>query len=177
MSFGVNAQNNTNVRRVEFEIGTGVIMGHKIDGTTSEGGMQLFFETRLNLDNTPFDVGLQALFGYVNRQGDIYGRDHETRYQGLMATFVDYNYRRWKRVALFGGIGVGFAAVNHDISWVESGRITSALVYDRSFVLNPRIGVELFNHLRFTLEYKLMKREYSFFGLSIGGVFGGGYKK
>jgi hypothetical protein len=174
--FVINAQNRTDVKYVEFEIGAGFINGNKIDGGVSEIGAKLFFETRLNLVYTPFDVGFQAMLGTFNRATDYRGIDHEMNFRNLIVTFVDYNYR-WKRVALFGGLGVGLSAMNHTVSWDAPTTLDHDTYFVNSFILNPRIGVELFNHVRFTLEYKLMRREYSFFGLSIGGVFGGGYKK
>lgn len=178
VSFGLNAQNYNDVKRVEFEIGGGFITGTKIDGGIPQIGMQLFAETRLNVTGTPFDVGLQASFGYFNRKENMFGYETDVRNRGTLVTFVDYNFRKWKRTALFGGLGIGMSAVNYEYSWIdeETDRRNHDTAFDRSFVVNPRIGVELWNHLRITAEYKLMKREYSYFGLNIGGVFGGGYR-
>lgn len=176
---GANAQNN-NVRRVEFEIGAGFNKGAEINGAKADLGIYMFMEARLNVIETPFDVGLQTMITAISRGEDIYGRDYIARFRGSLTTFVDYNFRRWKNIAPFVGLGIGFTGVNGEYSWsapeLGSGR-DSAIVFDRSFILNPRIGVEFFDHLRITFEYKLMRREYSYFGISIGGVLGGGQKK
>lgn len=178
VSLGLYAQNN-NVKQLEFEIGGGFNLGGKIYNGSSKIGMQIFFEPRLNIANSPFDVGLQAALGYFDRNEDSFGRANTVRHRGMLVTFVDYNYRKWNNVALFGGLGVGFSAVNYESSWIDSstGRRTKDTVFDRSFVVNPRVGIELWNHLRFTLEYKLMKKEYSYVALNVGFTFGGGYRK
>lgn len=46
---------------------------------------------------------------------------------------------------------------------------------DNTHVFCPRVGVEFINRIRLTAEYRIMKKEYSFFGLNLGVVFGGGY--
>lgn len=43
-----------------------------------------------------------------------------------------------------------------------------------SFCFMPRVGVELFHHLRITLDYKLQEKANRHVGISLGVVFGGG---
>lgn len=44
--------------------------------------------------------------------------------------------------------------------------------------MNPRVGVELFDHLRITAEYKAtFKKKRNYMALNIGYSFGGGRKK
>mgnify|MGYP000886975498 CR=1 FL=1 len=140
-------------------------------------GLQMHLETRLNIENSPLDVGFQAGVASFNRQMDRYGVDYDIRHSAMI-TFVDYNFRYWKRVAPFVGLGMGYAAVNYTSFWRNSntGRETDDTFYDRLYLVNTRVGVEFYNHFRITLEYKYMKKEYSHLGISIGFVFGGGYK-
>jgi len=42
---------------------------------------------------------------------------------------------------------------------------------------SPRVGAEFFNRIRLTMDYKLLPKEYTFLGVSLGFVFGGGPKK
>lgn len=166
-------------RPFEFEAGVGINMAGKINGGAADIGLRFFIEPRLNIVNTPLDVGLQLSKSSFTRQEDIYGREHEIEHKWMLVTFVDYNLREWDRVVPFAGLGIGAAAVDNTSSWLDSdtGRRKDDTVFDRSFVFNPRIGVELYDHVRITAEYKWMRKEYSFWGLSIGVVFGGGQKK
>ena len=169
----MNAQNYNNVKPAEFEFGLGVISSNKYDGALAKTGVNLFMEARLNVADTPFDVGLQATSGYFEREDDKYELEQKISSNGLIS-FVDYNFRKWKDIAAFTGLGIGLAAI--DNTYISEG-VTSNDVSDRSFVLNPRMGVELYNHFRITAEYKLMNSGYSFTGINMGIVLGGGYQK
>jgi hypothetical protein len=169
----LNAQNYNDVKQVEFEFGLGVISSNKYDGASAKMGVNLFMEARLNVADTPFDVGLQATSGYFEREDNKYELKQEISSNGLIS-FVDYNFRKWKNIAAFTGLGVGLAAV--DNTYISEGT-NSNDISDRSFVLNPRMGVEVYNHLRITAEYKLMNSGYSFAGINVGIVLGGGYHK
>lgn len=177
VSRSVPAQNYNHVRRMEFEVGMGVSKAHKIDGAAAKAGMQLYLETRMNVVDTPFDVGLQIMLGAFDRKPNYAEYEQTIRYRGIMSFGADYNLRRWKHVAPFVGIGLGMAFVDNTYSpYKSASRREEITDYDRSVVFNPRIGVELFSHLRITAEYKWMKKDYSFFGFNVGFVFGGGRK-
>lgn len=177
---GIRAQNYNAVRRMEYEIGIGLNKGHALDGAAAKPRIQLYAEIRMNMKDSPFDVSLQGMIGYFDRDkgGDfIWQTDpvwSETMWSRSLVTFADYNFRRWKHIAPFVGLGIGMSAIEEEYG---VGAECPERYYDTAFVLNPRVGVEFFNHLRITVEYKLMRKEYSFFGFNIGGVFGGGYKK
>ena len=55
----VNAQDVNNVKFFEFEAGTGVMMGSKASYKSVNPGILFFAEGRLNLKDSPFDLGLQ----------------------------------------------------------------------------------------------------------------------
>ena len=94
---------------------------------------------------------------------------------------TDYNFRRYNKISFFTGIGLGYATLDNSlpISFDDSkpnwgGFLTG---YKKgSFCFMPRIGVELFHHLRMTLDYKLQEKANRHFGFSLGVVFGGGRK-
>ncbi|MBR7182565.1 MAG: hypothetical protein IKD41_01065, partial [Alistipes sp.] len=87
---------------------------------------------------------------------------------------VDFNLRRAKNFSIFVGCGVGYGMLINDIEKIsEIGDIDKL----GCFCVMPRVGVELFHHLRATLYYKNLKTEQSHFGVNLGVVFGGGKKK
>jgi hypothetical protein len=181
VSLNLKAQNYNNVKQVEFEIGLGFITGHSYDGSSANIGGGFFLETRLNVINTPFDVGLQVMAPSFDRDENRYGKEQKIDNPGILVTFVDYNFRKWKNTAAFVGLGIGRAPVDITDTWrdTETGKVKSISDYnDRSFVFNPRMGIEVYNHFRITAEYKLMNyRAYSFIGINAGIVLGGGCRK
>lgn len=162
-----------NVRNFELEVGLGTQFFSK---TIAKGfpptdkancGLNLVIEPRFNISGTPFDVGSQFSIGFFDRQWMDVGA---ISYSMLSQTFFfDYNFRKWKNIHLFGGVGLGMSFIN------LSGFDLQAR--DRSGIAEPRIGAEFFNHLRLTLNYRIMKREYSYFGITIGCAFWGGYNR
>ncbi|MEG0807612.1 MAG: hypothetical protein RR410_04595 [Alistipes sp.] len=172
-------QNYNSVRRMEYEVGIGVNKAHKINEAVAKAGLQLYLETRMNIIDTPFDIGVQALFGSFDRKPDYALYEHTIRYRGTLVFLTDYNLRKWKRVQPFVGLGLGMSFVDDTHSRYEPdmSRRMEQTSYDRSFVFNPRIGVELFSHVRVTAEYKWMKKDYSYFGFNLGFVFGGGLRR
>lgn len=175
----LTAQSHNNVRRMEYELGLGINQAGKYNGGAAKTGMQIFFETRMNFTGTPYDVGAQAMFGYFDRKADDKGVSTNIRHRITLSVTGDYNLRRWRRVAPFVGVGVGYANVETTFTRPKGSpdRWLDTSLSDQSVVISPRIGVELFSHLRITAEYRIMKKEYSFFGINIGGVFGGGQKQ
>ena len=184
-----NAQNreqdNSRTRIFELELGIGAGIGSDRLGSyapSSHSGLYIFMEPRLNIPTSPFDVGIQLSTGRSSDNPSLSnpGYYYSAKYNSMVVTFVDYNLRRWRNISLFGGMGVGISAI--DLIYPAyheelGGRLERDVASIHSFVLNPRIGVEFWDHLRVTVEYKCMKREYSIFGITLGGVFGGGDKK
>lgn len=155
-----------NVRRIEVEAGGGFIYAGSYAGNQAKPGMVLFVEARHNFPMTPFDVSLQAVTGSFSRKDDNLAVN--LNIGGIF--FADWNWRPGRAASPFIGLGIGAAAV-------ESMGISSGHMQEAAFVLNPRIGIELFEHLRITLEYKRTRPYCSFLGLNVGFAFGGGSKK
>jgi opacity protein-like surface antigen len=89
--------------------------------------------------------------------------------------YGDYNFRHWRRVSLFGGIGLGYVHVFKQFQTVPwDGEHSS---YDNCFAFSPRVGAEFFSHIRLTVEYKVITKSYSYFGANLGFAFGGGRKR
>jgi opacity protein-like surface antigen len=176
---GANAQNKyVDVKPFEFEVGVGMAAGGKSDGTKATPGAALFIEGRYNIGSTPFDIGLQGYLGSYDRDGVMVGGQRLDMHimPRLVTVYGDYNFRQWRRVSLFGGVGVGYAHVINQRQG-ETGFGIGNTVRDNFFAVTPRIGAEFFNHLRFTVDYKIISKDYSFFGVNLSFAFGGGVRK
>ena len=170
------------VRRLEGEIGVGLVNGvSKLTLDGCDAGPRLYAELRYNLRILPIDVGLQFSSAYFHRGADGQAHRLQTKSSNIMAV-ADYNLFRGRKISLFAGAGVGCGVLNHtapitithpDERW--SGYSTGD--GKAKFSVMPRFGVELFNHLRLTLFYTGEEKANNHYGLSIGGVFGGGRKQ
>ena len=140
----------------------------KYQGVNADLGTMLVFEPRFNIPNSAIDVGIQSSLGYIAYQREEADYIHFNTF----AIFCDYNWRNWKRMSLFAGFGLGLdnrlSSPDLDSGFTVSGQ--SALTV-------PRIGAEFFQHIRISAEYGLKIQAYSYLGLTVGVVFGGGYKK
>ena len=171
---------NQRIRYLEGEVGVGISFGaDKLNFDRSELGAVLYTEARYNIQRIPLDVGVQVGGTIFHRESFNAGRlDFKTE---NILVVTDYNFRRYNKISFFTGIGLGYATLDNSlpISFDDSkpnwgGFLTG---YKKgSFCFMPRIGVELFHHLRMTFDYKLQEKANRHFGFSLGVVFGGGRK-
>ena len=177
-----NAQ-PTDVRRFEWEIGLGLADGLSVlnlDKCTP--GPKLYTELRYNIKAIPIDLGVQATTGYFWRSAEqVQNADRlKTTSVNIMAV-ADYNLRRGKNFSIFAGVGLGLGILditapisfdNTQMNW--SGYLTG----DRSarLAFMPRIGVELWNHLRVSLTLTTQEKANNQYAVNVGLVFGGGRK-
>ena len=171
-------KNNTNVKAFEFEVGAGFAAGSKDGMPSMIPGPQFLLEARTNLKDTPWDLGFQLAYGGIYRNDRFHNYATTNRFS--MVAFTDYNFRYWDRICPFAGIGVGRTTIRSEFPDSSSESLEPAVLSSTypALVLNPRVGVEFFNHLRLTAEYKwTFDRRSSYFALNIGFAFGGGLKK
>ena len=166
------------VGRIEGEIGGGFSFGaDKLNFDKNKLGATFYAEARYNMQRVPLDIGVQA-GGTIFHRESVNAGQLKFRTWNVMAE-SDYNFRRCKKISLFAGIGLGYASLDNSApitfddsqsNWggFSTGTRTGSLCF------MPRIGVELFHHLRVTLDYKLQEKANRHFGLSLGVVFGGG---
>lgn len=166
------------VGRLEGEIGGGFSFGaDKLNFDKNKLGATFYAEGRYNMRRVPLDVGVQA-GGTIFHRESVNAGQLKFRTWNVMAV-TDYNFRRYKNISLFAGVGLGYASLDHsapitfDDSQSNWGGFSTG-TRTGSFCFMPRIGVELFHHLRVTLDYKLQEKANRHFGLSLGVVFGGG---
>lgn len=175
LSFGKS--NNTDVKGFEFEVGAGLAAGSRAGFQSMVPGPQFLLEARTNLKDTPWDLGFQLAFGGIFHKDS--SRSYATVNRFSMVAFTDYNFRYWDKVCPFAGIGLGRTTISSEFpSATESDSAVSVIPSTHpAYILNPRIGVEFFNHLRLTAEYKwTFDRRSSYFALNLGFAFGGGRK-
>lgn len=165
------------VRSIEVEIGGGAIFGaSKMNFEKSETGGMGFGEMRYNFKHLPIDVGVQIAGNVFDRWTNTAGNLGFTSVNCMAVS--DYNFRREKNISLFAGIGLGLA-------WHENaapithvgGNGYTINGPSKSFCFMPRIGVELFHHLRVTFNYKLEEKANRHCNISFGVVFGGGCRR
>lgn len=174
-----NAQNTTDVKLFEFELGGGMTIGSNQGMLKSSPGLNMYLEARTNLKDTPWDLGFQLGLGYMNRM-DQNKTSYKVSNKFSMLAFTDYNFRYWDKIAPFAGIGLGRTELIYNTSGGvgEDGKPSSYEQIFSPIVLNPRIGVEIFNHLRITAEYKMhFHNKCNWFALNLGYAFGGGKKR
>ncbi|MBO5044753.1 MAG: hypothetical protein J6C45_06920 [Alistipes sp.] len=182
MCCGAGFAQKTEVRRLEGEIGIGLVNG--VNSLTLDNcatGPKLYGELRYNFRMLPIDVGMQVSGSYFWREAESQPERLKSRSYNVMAV-ADYNLFRGRRVSLFAGVGVGLGVLsmshpidikNPDAHW--AGYSTGEGKNKPCF--SPRVGVELFNHLRLTVHYMAEEKANNHFGFSIGGVIGGGRKR
>ena len=142
-----------NIQHFEFEPFFGL----------SSGAFLLGLEARYNF-NKPYDVG-------INFAGD---------FNGIRLTAVgDHNFLERKRLTLFGGVGAGWAntCILNIEEAIELYGDACCASTESCFCFYPRVGVELFEHLRLTAavnSYDFKKAELA---ITIGAAIGGGKRK
>ena len=174
-------QNQRSVSLIEFELGVGakaspnvsVIDFNSFSAVKSDKtniGAALFMEARVNIPSTAFDVGLQFSLHFFDREWE--GMMNRTYRFKSLTTYIDYNYRKWDNIVPFAGVGVGFSNVDLEVDYAAPA--ANDVSNTNSACLNPRIGVEIYDRVRLTLDWKIMHKHFSQVGLSLGFVFGGG---
>jgi len=175
---GFAQTNKTKIGLFEFEIGGDMIIGNKCEYLSIKPGFEFNLEGRFNLNSSPFDVGLQFALGQFYRTDDV--NSYGVRYFPSMIFACDYNFRISKVIAPYGGLGIGLSRSSYDVleysEWTGEDIISQ--VPDTRFVIYPRIGIELIEHIRVNMGYKCYLDKYhNTFLFGIGFVFGGGSKK
>lgn len=136
--------------------------------------MSIGLEGRYNFKGTPWDCGLMldlsaACRGYEHLYNDGYDRWQNNRTLALALT-GDYNFRQGTKLNPFVGtaIGVAYNDVVGDRYFPSKGI---------SMIFSPRIGVEIFYHLRIAAQFNICRKGYNNLSLTLGLVIGGRPKK
>ena len=156
-------------------------------------GAGLYFETRYRIGETPIDVGLYGSWSAVPRvhrttfSGEIFDENGQPignikgygegdvgfSAANVMAT-VGYNHRFSRHCEGFVGAGIGICSYQDGKNWevIDEDEISFTTVEHggTSLALMPRVGVQLFNHLRLTAGYKFQEKGNRHAFVSVGFV-------
>ncbi len=155
------------VKEFEFEVRCGATFPlEKVFGNNCIGG-NMGIEARWNMKEIPLDFGLEM---NVAVNVSEYGNSDSSRPLTSFAAVTDYNFLRGQRVSPFVGAGFGWCVcdVVENGGYKKNGNCCMFML---------RGGVELFRHLRVTLNTRIAKKGYNHIGLTLGYAFGGGLKK
>lgn len=136
--------------------------------------MDLGVELRYNFREKPWDCGLMLELSSAKRgYGHLFehGNDRYQNNRTLALAFTShYNFLQGRKVNPYGGValGVAFNDVVGDKFYPSNGI---------SPFVSPRIGVELFSHVRIGTEFNVCRKGYHNFALTLGLVVGGRPKK
>lgn len=164
------------VRPIEYEmhLGASQPLGSKIAGTDRDFGATIGCELRYNFKDSPFDVGVTidvttAWYNWMLDEEYDCTQSNRTVFYGVTG---DYNFGQGRAVNPFVGLGLGVGshlAILDELDDTNDGRTTAMIM--------PRVGVELWRHLRLTLAANLSCKYYHNATLTVGYVIGGGRKK
>ena len=147
--FGLTKDNNGN---------TWNSINKKISGSLTIGS-----EMRINLLENRLSLGVQASLTGWNRY-DPSGYPVEHQFALAYLAVCDYNFLKvHPKIMPFAGIGAGISQVSADESYIG---------YRTHFAFSPRIGVELFKHIRLATEYRYLGNRNNYFNIRLGFVIG-----
>lgn len=133
----------------------------------------LGIEGRYNFSSLPIDVGAELSLSVAQRNAAIpFGERFldVTLRNASAVIFGDYTFATEKKLSPFLGIGIGIAQMH------EMGATSDWTTPNQGVTVVPRFGIELFHHLRVTLDCRILNKYYNTIGLKVGYAFGGGMK-
>lgn len=143
----------------------------KYHAAKGQGGLTMGLAMRYNIPETNFDCGISADFTGVMRdfQRGTTAYSQTNRILSLALTGA-YNFRQGQKVNPFAGmgIGVGFYDTVGDRLYDVSG--TGA-------VFIPKIGVELWSHLRVFASAHIIRKGFNSLDIGLAVVIGGRKKR
>ncbi|OAV71294.1 hypothetical protein Barb4_00747 [Bacteroidales bacterium Barb4] len=162
-------------QNVEWEIvNAGFVFGisEKAGKVQDEPVMMFGTEFRTNLSEGKVSTGIQFNLSDWNRinRHPYAGYAYNLHQQAVMLMLVtDYNFTEiHPKVVPFAGAGVGLSVIEYKESgFVRQNHTASHLI------ASPRIGVEFFNKVRLTGEYRYQGNHNNFFAVKIGYVIDG----
>lgn len=157
------------VKVFEFEPSVGITYGLDNNPGSKQIGPALGLEARWNLRRVPIDLGVQLSLG--SAVSSYYDDDLSCRTVHLFHIVADYNFNRGAKVSPFAGLTMGlngYAVVEGELNDNSDG--------SGGFGVCPRIGVELWRHLRLTLSCNVARNHYKYLGFNVGYAFGRGLK-
>ena len=138
-------------------------------------GLNAGIEVRKNLSSLPIAVGADFFVATSARQKEKLEGGHSSNSQRMagIAAVCDYHLFQDQPVSLFIGTGIGVSQ-RHTI---RSGIDTNiGICSEYGPVVSPRIGMELWKHVRISAEARITQRDYNVIAFRIGYAIGGSRK-
>lgn len=134
-------------------------------------GLNAGIEVRKDLYALPISVGADLFVASSARQKEKLDGGHSSNSQRMagIAAVCDYNFLKGGTVSFFAGTGIGIAQRRTIRSGIDNG---IGICPEYGPVISPRVGIELWNHLRITAEARFTQRDYNVFAFRIGYAFG-----
>jgi hypothetical protein len=130
-------------------------------------GLSLGTELRTKMLDDKFSPGLQFTYTGWNRYSSEGGYTQHQKSFIFMAV-SDYNFTEiLSKIMPFAGVGLGVSMLDSQAKNDES--VDNKKTY---FAFSPRVGIEFYNKIRLTGEYKYQGKENSFFNVKLGFVIG-----
>lgn len=181
MSLFANAQSagGLPVKNWEWELkfgGTLPLSGGEY--SKAQLGPALGAEVRYNLEDSPLSLGAKIDVTVARKDisepslVNMPKQPEETLEMGYrtfnFSVLGDYNFRQGRNVYPFVGVGLGIGMQHECEDAVYDNDGHAALAF------TPRVGVELFRHVRIACTATITKKDYSNIAFTLGYVFGGG---
>lgn len=166
------------VQRVEGELYIGMtVPASKFHDGSLKLGPELGLEVRYNIPESKFDCGIMVDVSTAIYKLKLSAPDSDYssvfEQSNRSVSYIlngDYNFGQGKKINPYAGLGIGLS-INEPVTDV---------LYDYrgvNFAVRPRIGVELFRHLRVGLHCIINRRGYNAAAISVGAVIGGRPKR
>lgn len=171
ISYLASAQTQVGRRPFEAEIGVNASYGlNHFDPFTG-----WYIAARYNYANIPFDLGMEySNVSFYNKKKDNYYKNENIK------VVSNYNFYGIKNFTPFVGMGAGMAWNEFHDEYYNGDSVGRYV--KRSLILTPRVGFEVFDHVRFMVEYNLFPtfgghyKDSHHLEFKLGIAFGGGKK-
>lgn len=173
MCLGFSAKAQKEVQEFEggLNVGFCVPVESYRDGTAKLGQV-LGIAGRYNIPYSEWSIGLEVQincmrrdFHLIDNAGNSFKTDNNNR-TTTIAAVADYNFKQGCKVNPYVGLGLGIAYNQAITSYYNINTSTNLLI-------SPRIGVELFHHLRIGAGFMVSRKAYNGFFATVGFVIGG----
>lgn len=159
-------------RVVSFELGIGGIQSFdKLFFDKVGAGLMPYAEIRYNFKNIPLEIGFGGsvqIFSRKTNDGEVC--DFISKNLFLLSDYAFYRQRSMK-VFAGAGLGLGYFDMTEDIKHEGYNVYTESGEQDYPICVMPRVGVELWRHLRISLGYLFEDRANRNLNLRIGYIF------
>ena len=134
-------------------------------------GLNAGLEVRKNLSSSPISIGANVFVTSAFRKEEKIDGSHSKNSQRIagITAVCNYQFFQGQPISFFIGTGIGVAQRRTIISGIDKN-IGICPAY--GLVVSPRIGVELSEHFRVSLETCITQRDYNVAAFRVGYAFG-----